>query len=72
MGTRYSKWLLIPTGNNQFDVLRNGRRVVSDIDHDRAVRYLLRHSKRGDVFLREEADGYRVRLSPDALRRGKE
>ena len=58
------RWVLVPAGDDRVDILRSGRQVASNMSTAEASRYIRAHRLPGDVVFREEADGYRVRLSP--------
>lgn len=57
------RWILEYAGDGVYDVVRNGRRLRSNVTSETALRYLRKHRKPGETAMVEEKDGYRVPLS---------
>jgi hypothetical protein len=55
-------WVLQPSGRDLFDVLRNGRRLRSDLTESAARRWIRSRMHGGDKVSIEEPDGYRQKL----------
>ena len=59
---RQVTWVLQQHGSDEFDVLRNSRRVLTGVTRDNAARYIRHNMASGDRLQQEAEDGYRTPL----------
>jgi hypothetical protein len=59
---RRTTWVLQQHGTDEFDVLKNNRRLLTTVPRAAAARYIRRNAAPGDRLEQEAEDGYRTPL----------